>query len=479
MQSFYKDPLSAVALLLIDLFAFYTSFTFAYLTRKLLNTFPLDIVQFNIGYSALLKLWWIPVIFILFIAYEQLYVKRYPFWDETRELLKALTVSVVVVFAVVSLGKKSENISRLTVLMLWGYSIFVFPLFRYFGKKLLYKLGVWRRNLLILGAGRAGVGTAKGLQGDEHLGYEVVGFLDDYKEGFVGVGDKSIPVLGKISRFKDIIREKNVATVVIAIPSMDKEHLSALANDVHRYVKRIFIVPDLRGIALLNSELYHLFVQQLFLIKVVNNLDSKINQMLKRSFDLLLSLLMLPFLLPIMGLIAFFIKLDSPGSVLFVQERLGRNGNVFRCYKFRTMYENSDELLRDFLEDNPELKTEWDRYKKLKGYDPRVTKIGKFLRKTSLDELPQIFNVLKGDMSLVGPRPYLPREKEDMEGYIDTILMTRPGITGLWQISGRNELTFEDRLKLDTWYVLNWSLWLDVVILFKTIKVVFKREGAY
>ncbi|EDP75586.1 undecaprenyl-phosphate galactose phosphotransferase WbaP [Hydrogenivirga sp. 128-5-R1-1] len=474
-----KESFNILFLITLDTVAFYTSFTLAYFTRKLLNAFPLDIVQFNISYSALLKLWWIPLIFILFIAYEQLYVKRYPFWDETRELLKALTISVVVVFAVVSLGKKSESISRLTVLMLWGYSIFMFPLFRYFGKKLLYKLGVWRRNLLILGAGRAGVGTAKGLQGDEHLGYEIVGFLDDYKKGSIEVGDRSIPVLGKISKFKDIIRDKNVATVVIAIPSMDKERLSALANNVHKYVKRIFIVPDLKGIALLNSELYHLFVQQLFLIKVVNNFDSRLNQILKRSFDLLLSLFMLPFLLPIMGFIALLIKLDSPGSILFVQERLGRNGKVFRCYKFRTMYENSDELLKGFLENNPELKTEWNRYKKLKGYDPRVTKIGKFLRKTSLDELPQIFNVLKGEMSLVGPRPYLPREREDMEGYIDTILMTRPGITGLWQISGRNKLTFKDRLKLDTWYVLNWSLWLDVVILFKTIKVVFKREGAY
>ena len=143
------------------------------------------------------------------------------------------------------------------------------------------------------------------------------------------------------------------------------------------------------------------------------------------------------------------------------------------------MYLNSDEILQEFLEKNPEAKKEWDKYKKLKSYDPRVTKIGKFLRATSLDELPQIFNVLKGDMSLVGLRPYLPREISDMGEYKDIILLTRPGITGLWQISGRNELTFQDRLKLDTWYVLNWSLWLDIVILFKTIKVVLNREGAY
>jgi undecaprenyl-phosphate galactose phosphotransferase len=131
------------------------------------------------------------------------------------------------------------------------------------------------------------------------------------------------------------------------------------------------------------------------------------------------------------------------------------------------------------LENNGEALAQWNKYKKLKDYDPRLTKIGKFLRRTSLDELPQIFNVLKGEMSLFGPRPYLPDEECEMNDCIDLILLTRPGITGLWQVSGRNELAFKDRLKLDAWYVLNWSLWLDIVILFKTIRVVLSREGAY
>ncbi|MGC9143352.1 exopolysaccharide biosynthesis polyprenyl glycosylphosphotransferase, partial [Hydrogenobaculum sp.] len=237
--------------------------------------------------------------------------------------------------------------------------------------------------------------------------------------------------------------------------------------------------PDLKGIGLLNSELYHIFTEQLFLIKITNNLDSKLNQITKQTFDILLSLITLPVLVFVISIFAILIKIDSEGPVFFVQERLGKNGKIFKCIKFRTMYVNSQEILENFLKENKDAQLEWQTFKKLKKYDPRVTRVGRFLRKTSLDELPQIFNVLKGDMSLVGPRPYLPSEEKDMGDYKDYILLTKPGITGLWQVSGRNELSFEERLKLDTWYVLNWSLWFDIVIILKTIRVVFKKEGAY
>jgi undecaprenyl-phosphate galactose phosphotransferase len=143
------------------------------------------------------------------------------------------------------------------------------------------------------------------------------------------------------------------------------------------------------------------------------------------------------------------------------------------------MYVNADEMLSGYLEKNAAAKAEWGRYKKLRDYDPRVTPVGKLLRRTSLDELPQIFNVLAGDMSFVGPRPYLPEEEKDIGEFSELIFLASPGITGLWQVSGRNILDFEERLKLAVWYVLNWSLWLDIVILFKTIMVVLKKEGAY
>jgi len=208
-------------------------------------------------------------------------------------------------------------------------------------------------------------------------------------------------------------------------------------------------------------------------------LNSLVNEGIKRTIDIIISLLLLPVVLPLIGLIAIFIKLDSKGPVFFVQDRLGKNGKKFKCIKFRTMYLNNDEILEEYLRKHPEKREEWNKYKKLKSFDPRVTRVGRFLRKTSLDELPQIFNVLKGDMSLVGPRPYLPKEETDMGYFKNTILLTKPGITGLWQVSGRNNLEFRVRLVLDERYVLNWSFWLDLLIMLKTVKVVLKREGAY
>ena len=143
------------------------------------------------------------------------------------------------------------------------------------------------------------------------------------------------------------------------------------------------------------------------------------------------------------------------------------------------MYQNSDEQLQTYLAAHPDKKREWDIYQKIKGYDPRVTRVGAFLRRTSLDELPQILNVLKGDMSLVGPRPYLPREKDKIGSDLRTIALAKPGITGMWQTSGRSDTTFAERVSMDTWYVRNWSVWIDIMYLIKTFSVVVHSKGAY
>jgi undecaprenyl-phosphate galactose phosphotransferase len=220
-------------------------------------------------------------------------------------------------------------------------------------------------------------------------------------------------------------------------------------------------------------------MEQIFLLRIKSNLLNLSHKFLKRLFDIIFSLLLIPFFLPIMIIIGILIKLDSRGPIFFIQERVGIFGKRFRVFKFRTMYLDADFRLDSYLKDNPSAREEWDKYKKLRGFDPRVTRVGKIIRQLSLDELPQIFNVLLGDMSFVGPRPYLEAELKRYENYAKIILMIPPGITGLWQTSGRNELSFEERLRLDTWYVLNWTLWLDIVILLKTMKVILTREGAY
>lgn len=465
---------------MLDISAFYCSFLLAFYTRKILNLFFPHLSP-QLSLSFFLHIWWLPVIFISFIVYERLYIKKLPFWDETKELLKAISASTIAILAIITLGNMSGKISRLTILFLWFSGLVFFPLFRFFGKKTLHALGLWRENVIIIGAGSAGIETAKGINSDIHLGYHVIGFLDDDatlgKE--VRVNGDTYKVFGKIRHFRKFVKHLNISTVIIAIPSLSVEKLSELTNEIQKYTKSVLLVPDVKGIALTNTELYHLFMEQLFLLKINNNLKSPLNRFIKRTFDLSLSIVLLPLLLPIIAFIGLLIKLDSRGPVFHIEDRFGKNKSFFNCIKFRTMYLNHDKLLKAYLASHPDMAAEWQTYKKLKGYDPRVTRIGKFLRKTSLDELPQLFNVLSGEMSLVGSRPYLPREENDMKYHIDTILLTPPGITGLWQVSGRNKLTFDARLRLDAWYVLNWSLWLDIVILFKTFRVVLKKEGAY
>jgi lipopolysaccharide/colanic/teichoic acid biosynthesis glycosyltransferase len=198
------------------------------------------------------------------------------------------------------------------------------------------------------------------------------------------------------------------------------------------------------------------------------------DEFLKYSLDILLTLPATILLGPIMLLIALLIKLDSPGPIIHRRRVMGMHGVDFDAYKFRTMYENGDEILQAY----PEMQEELEKNFKLKD-DPRITKIGQFLRKTSLDELPQLFNVLKREMSLVGPRIITPAEVEKYEKWDINLMTVRPGITGLWQVSGRSDVTYEERVRLDMHYIRNWTIWLDIQLLFQTIPAVLRRRGAY
>jgi Undecaprenyl-phosphate galactose phosphotransferase WbaP len=212
---------------------------------------------------------------------------------------------------------------------------------------------------------------------------------------------------------------------------------------------------------------------------IKKNLAKPWNILIKNLFDKVLTLIITIFCLPLFALISLAIKLDSKGPVIFTQKRIGQKKKMFDVYKFRSMYIDSDEELAEYLEKNPEAKEEWIKFKKLKNGDPRVTKVGRIIRKYSLDELPQLFNVLFGNMSLVGPRPYLLEELAGKESFIEMVVRVKPGITGLWQISGRSEVPFEERNALDEYYIRNWSIWMDITILLKSIKVLLSRKGAY
>lgn len=216
------------------------------------------------------------------------------------------------------------------------------------------------------------------------------------------------------------------------------------------------------------------------LIYIYNN-EKVSNKMLykfvKRGFDIVLSFSAMILLLPLLVVIGILIKLDSKGPIFFLQKRIGKDGKLFRLYKFRTMQVNADKELRRILACDEEARKEYEINKKLKN-DPRITRIGNLIRKLSIDELPQLLNILRGDMSFVGPRPYLYREIKDMKNYYDKIITVKPGLTGLWQVSGRSDLTFEKRLKLDQEYLNNISLKEDLKIFFKTFIVIFNTGGA-
>jgi undecaprenyl-phosphate galactose phosphotransferase len=286
-------------------------------------------------------------------------------------------------------------------------------------------------------------------------------------------------VFGRVKHFPRFVKDLNIATVIIAMPSLSPERLSRLTASVQNHSPNTMVIPDLRGIALLNTGLVHLFYEEVFLMNIRNNLKSAPNRFIKRLFDITVSVSSLPLLLPVIGIIGALIRLETPGPAIYAHDRVGKDGKTFRCYKFRTMHRDAEERLKEMIENNDEVRDEWEKNWKLKD-DPRITSIGRFLRGTSLDELPQLFNVIRGEMSLVGPRPVTRHELETNYRDMGKVCFSvPPGISGLWQVSGRSNTDYWRRVKLDAWYIMNWSLWFDIVILFKTIRVVMKREGAY
>ncbi|NLX04825.1 MAG: undecaprenyl-phosphate galactose phosphotransferase WbaP [Phycisphaerae bacterium] len=469
---------------MIDLTAFYLALLLAILVRaEFLVRIVMGQPEANTWiYWHHLDFWWLAVAFIAAIQYEGLYAKRVPYWEEARLLLKAALLAFLIILAVISLGKMSSTVSRLLLTITWLFSMVTFPAIRFYGKKLLHRIGLWNERVLILGAGDAGLETLRGLERENNLGYQVVGFLDDDPEKagqLIRTDYGDYKVFGPIRHFRKFVSMVNVSTIIVAIPTAASSRIAQIASEVQRSVRNVLIVPDLKGVALLNTELRSLFMEQLFLLNIRNNLKSLSARVVKRTFDLIVSGIALAVLSPIYLATTIAVRMTSAGGAFFMQYRPGKNGKVIRIYKFRTMYTDGDRRLAEHLEKDPAAAAEWKEFRKLKRHDPRLTPIGGFLRKWSLDELPQIYSVFKGEMSMVGPRPYMVSEIKDFEDVSEIIFMAKPGICGLWQSSGRNNLSFDQRVKLESWYVLNWSLWLDIILMAKTCVAVCRAEGAY
>ncbi len=481
MSRFLKKVVRLFGLVIIDLGAFYVSLLLAAFTRtEIVPIFLKEIPGFYSSWQNAVIMWWIPIIYIFFIQYQGLYFTHYPFWEETRNITKSLTVAFFFVFVAIYLSGLYGKVFRILLVLLWLFSLFLFPIFRYYWKKLLFKLGIWRENVLIIGTGENAVLTVKGLQNETHLGYNIIGFLEDKAKKTkkaVEIGDKKYDIFGDISELDKIVEQYNIETVFIAKP-YSPEDLTKIVNYVYHIVKRVVVIPDLKGVSIFNSELHFLFMEKIFMINIRNNLNSRTNIIIKRAFDLFLFILLIPFVAPLILFIMLLIKIDSKGPVFFMQERVGIDEKVFKTFKFRTMHVDAEEKLKHILETDEEARNYYNKYWKLKD-DPRVTRIGKFLRRFSLDEWPQIFNVLNGTMSFIGPRPYIPSELEKIGEMRNIIFSVKPGLTGLWQVSGRSDTKYDFRIQTDAWYVQNWSTWLDIIILMRTPAAVLKAKGAY
>ncbi len=470
-----KRPIYIVLLLFIDLIGYYLSFAAAYATRSLLDSLIPSIPTLIMSAEFFLMQLWIPLLLVLVFAYEGLYSKRLNFWIEAKTALKSILITAVGALAIITLSKMTDEVSRLFVLLLFAYTVFLIPLCRLFLKRLMHRYNIGIERVIVIGNDERAVHIAKLFDSDRYMGFRVVCLLGNRLDR-VSINGREVKIYRGIKWIKRLSASLGVSTVVL---TFRQEEIKGLIPLVQQAVKNIFIAPDIEGMGLLNTELIPLFEEDIPLLLVKNNLKDPVNMAIKVCFDIALATIIMPLFIPILVIISIVIKLDSRGPVLFRQKRVGRGGKVFWVYKFRTMYLDSDRLLTEYLNTNAAARDEYERYCKLRD-DPRVTRVGRFLRRCSLDELPQIFNVLKGEMSFVGPRPAFKNEIEQYYGELAfSYMQVKPGITGLWQVSGRNTLTMKDRARLESFYVTNWSIWLDIVIMLKTIKVVFTKEGAY
>jgi exopolysaccharide biosynthesis polyprenyl glycosylphosphotransferase len=335
----------------------------------------------------------------------------------------------------------------------------------------LHRRGLGVERVLIVGVGEIGRSIMRAVMARPELGYQIVGFVDDDPaKAHTDIGP--YPALGDTANLPQVIRAHNVDQVIITLPWMSHRKILEIVRQCEDHRVQVRIVPDLFQIALSSVVVDNLDGIPLLGVREPALSDWQI--FFKRSSDVVLSAAALILLAPVFGALALAIKLDSPGPVIFRQTRVGRNHGHFTCFKFRTMCADAEQQLETLRQQN-----EADGPIFKMRDDPRRTRMGRLLRRTSLDELPQLWNVLKGDMSIIGPRPPIPDEVAEYEAWHRRRLEVSPGITGLWQVSGRSDLTFDEMVLLDVYYIENWSPLLDLRILVKTVPTVLLGSGAY
>ncbi len=439
-----------------DILAILLSLYLAYLLR--INVFttilgslpPLYPLYLYKKYIFLLFLW--PIIFYSLELYDHIISSEL----EAVRAFKGSTISFILSLMVFYILDVRPRFPRSIIFTSWLLSPIVIIFIRKIVRKILKIFKVWHFKIVLVGISKELFIIENNLAKYQHI-FEIKYKLDDLD----------------LETLKSLNDKEKLDIIIFAPGKLTSEKIIEFAenNGIE-----LLVTTDIFGLRSQGISTWNM--GGIITIKLNYNLFIPINKYVKIILDRTFAFFFILFTLPIYPIIAILIKLDSKGPVLFKQKRVGKNGKLFTIYKFRTMYLNEREILKDYLSQNPSAKKEWEQYKKLINFpDPRVTRVGKILRRLSIDEFPQVFNILKGEMSLVGPRPYLPHElKKDLTSY--AFLKVLPGITGLWQVSGRSHLDFNARLLLDEFYVLNWSLELDLEIILKTVSVVLTGRGA-
>ena len=399
---------------------------------------------------------------LLWLDQQEHYRQRLPYWEFTTHImnvsLMGLVISGFLQFAI------KEEFSRLWLIAGWLF----FGGFLFAGRNLVRRLlnmaGKWQIPVLLVGEGATAANALQALKQEYKMGYRVV---EHYLAEF-------LQYLREPEDWHQIMKHNNASFVLFALEGSALESSQDAIRVVVRAGLPYAIIPLWLGLPTSSLRPHYFFTHDVALLYNTNRIRLRLPRILKRSFDIIVSSLAILALSPVFLIITLMVLRD--GWPPFIKhERIGLHGRPFGCYKFRSMVLNNETILQRHLAENPEAAAEWQQYTKLKN-DPRITRFGHFIRKTSIDELPQLLNVFKGDMSLVGPRPIIESQKHFYGDDFTFYTQLRPGITGPWQVSGRNTLSNARRVALEYWYARNWSLWIDIIIILKTIPTVLRRD---
>jgi len=411
------------------------------------------------GWGTLLVL----VSLLGFFAARGQYTSRVPFWTLLGDVVMGCAIALACdTFLTIAVYGRPVDVEGL---LRWVFLCPCLLLLRAGVREALSVCKLWTINTVVIADAGVYAQAQAALLSDRSMGYRLVGAVD--LAAAANLGDDELA---------DLIDERGAEFVVVGIGTGNIVAERNVISALRRARRSIALMPALEGLPVVGLRQHHFFSHDVVMLVSRNNLARPISRIIKAAFDQAVAMVLLVLLAPLLAAVSVLVRMDG-GPAFFRHRRIGAAGNTFGCIKFRTMVQGADGVLQRVLAENPAVAEEWAATQKLRD-DPRVTKLGRFLRRSSLDELPQLFNVLKGEMSLVGPRPIVQSEIARYGDDIDYYYETKPGLTGLWQVSGRSDTSYARRVRLDVWYVRNWTLWHDIAILLKTIPAVFLQRGA-